>query len=248
MMPPNKIVCNRVDTLLKEQQEHEESLDTKSVSRQEIIRELEGLGIKASSFNQLSINELQELLKTVVHMVNESRQKRRTAKRAAGNSNTGEASAPVLSPVDKKILKTLLSSTGEISSLMLSRELDIPLSTVQRRRKRLEAEFLEASYSPKLEKLGWRVAMLFVHTEKGNTLSVGKEILSWKDSTVRVWRGIGAETTDIITEVIFKENRELLAIIERVKGLKGVTNLSWIELVATIGKNDQCFESIIEKM
>jgi DNA-binding Lrp family transcriptional regulator len=193
-------------------------------------------------FHQLSINELQDLLKTVMQMVNDSKQRKRNAKRG------DKEQTPVLSPVDKKILKTLLSSTGEISSLTLSRELDIPLSTVQRRRKRLEADFLEASYSPKLEKLGWRVAMLFVHTEKGNTLGVGKEILSWKDSTVRVWRAIGAETTDIITEAIFKENKDLMDIIERVKAIKGVTNISWIELVSTLGKNDQCFESIIDKM
>jgi DNA-binding Lrp family transcriptional regulator len=216
-------------------------LDTKSISRQEIIKELEGMGIKASAFHQLSINELQELLKTVTHIVSESRQKRRSGKR-------GEEHAPTLSPVDKKILKTLLSSTGEISSLTLSRELDIPLSTVQRRRKRLEADFLEASYSPRLEKLGWRVAMLFVRTEKGNTIGIGKEILSWKESTLRVWRAIGAETTDIITEVIFKDNKDLMHMIERVKAIKGVTNLSWIELVSTLGKNDQCYESIIDKM
>jgi DNA-binding Lrp family transcriptional regulator len=223
-------------------EESQGKLDTKSVSRQEIIKELETLGINASSFTQLSINELQDLLKTVMQMVNDSKQRKRTAKRGDKDQT------PVLSPVDKKILKTLLSSTGEISSLTLSRELDIPLSTVQRRRKRLEADFLEASYSPKLEKLGWRVAMLFVHTEKGNTIGVGKEILSWKDSTVRVWRAIGAETTDIITEAIFKENKDLMDIIERVKAIKGVTNISWIELVSTLGKNDQCFESIIDKM
>jgi len=223
-------------------EEEHGKLDTKSVSRQEIINELETLGINASSFHQLSINELQDLLKTVMQMVNDSKQRKRNAKRG------DKEQTPVLSPVDKKILKTLLSSTGEISSLTLSRELDIPLSTVQRRRKRLEADFLEASYSPKLEKLGWRVAMLFVHTEKGNTLGVGKEILSWKDSTVRVWRAIGAETTDIITEAIFKENKDLMDIIERVKAIKGVTNISWIELVSTLGKNDQCFESIIDKM
>jgi DNA-binding Lrp family transcriptional regulator len=223
-------------------EEQHGKLDTKSVSRQEIIKELETLGINASSFHQLSINELQDLLKTVMQMVNDSKQRKRNAKRG------DKEQTPVLSPVDKKILKTLLSSTGEISSLTLSRELDIPLSTVQRRRKRLEADFLEASYSPKLEKLGWRVAMLFVHTEKGNTLGVGNEILSWKDSTVRVWRAIGAETTDIITEAIFKENKDLMDIIERVKAIKGVTNISWIELVSTLGKNDQCFESIIDKM
>lgn len=223
-------------------EEPQGKLDTKSVSRQEIIKELETLGINASSFHQLSINELQDLLKTVMQMVNDSKQRKRSAKRGDKDQT------PVLSPVDKKILKTLLSSTGEISSLTLSRELDIPLSTVQRRRKRLEADFLEASYSPKLEKLGWRVAMLFVHTEKGNTIGVGKEILSWKDSTVRVWRAIGAETTDIITEAIFKENKDLMDIIERVKAIKGVTNISWIELVSTLGKNDQCFESIIDKM
>jgi hypothetical protein len=37
-------------------------------------------------------------------------------------------------------------------------------------------------------------------------------------------------------------------IIERVKTIKGVTSLSWVELVSTLGKNEQCYESIIDKM
>lgn len=92
-------------------EEQHGKLDTKSVSRQEIIKELETLGINASSFHQLSINELQDLLKTVMQMVNDSKQRKRNAKRG------DKEQTPVLSPVDKKILKTLLSSTGEISSL-----------------------------------------------------------------------------------------------------------------------------------
>jgi predicted transcriptional regulator len=47
-----------------------------------------------------------------------------------------------LSDVDKKMLQTLLASSGRVSSLALSRKLEIPLTTIQRRRKRLESEFL----------------------------------------------------------------------------------------------------------
>ncbi len=52
-----------------------------------------------------------------------------------------------LSDMDRKMLRLLLDSEGTIPTHELSLKLDIPLSTIQRRRKRLEEEYLIRHYS-----------------------------------------------------------------------------------------------------
>ena len=58
-----------------------------------------------------------------------------------------------LSDNDRKILKILLTPNGRISSKTLSKKFGIPTTTIQRRRRRLEKEFLIQSYFLDLERL-----------------------------------------------------------------------------------------------
>ena len=141
-----------------------------------------------------------------------------------------------LSEVDKKMLQTLLASSGRVSSLALSRKLEIPLTTIQRRRKRLESEFLEVDYSLRLDKLGWRNADLLISTSKGAAASIGKELLS-HNAITRVCRSIGEHTIDLHAQIVFKNNTELLNVIEWIKGLDGVRDVIWTEPVELVGKN-----------
>jgi len=142
-----------------------------------------------------------------------------------------------LTAVDKKMLQTLLASSGRVSSLALSRKLEIPLTTIQRRRKRLESEFLEVAYSLKLEKLGWRNADLLISTSRGKASYIGKELLT-HNSITRVCRSIGEHTIDLHAEIVFKDNTELLNGIEWIKSLDGVKDVVWTEPVELVGKKD----------
>ena len=155
-----------------------------------------------------------------------------------------EMSAKVQSPMslrrltetDKQILRSLLGSKGRISSVELARKLEIPLTTIQRRRKRLESEFLEVAYSLKLDKLGWRNADLLISTSKGVASVIGKELLT-HNSITRVCRSIGEHTIDLHAEIVFKNNSELLNTIEWIKSLDGVKDVVWTEPVEVVGKN-----------
>lgn len=51
-----------------------------------------------------------------------------------------------LSDIDKKLLQILLSPNGNSKSNIISKELGIPVTTIRRRRKRLESEFLKLHY------------------------------------------------------------------------------------------------------
>jgi DNA-binding Lrp family transcriptional regulator len=141
-----------------------------------------------------------------------------------------------LTETDKQILRSLLGSKGRISSVELARKLEIPLTTIQRRRKRLESEFLEVAYSLKLDKLGWRRADLLVSTYKGVASAIGKELLT-HNSITRVCRSIGEHTIDLHAEIVFKNNSELLNVIEWIKSLDGVKDVVWTEPVEVVGKN-----------
>lgn len=206
--------------------------------RQELKSKLQRNGIRASVLEQLSIRELEELAKVVDELVVEPEQAKKTA----------EHKKLMLSATDKKILKALLSSSGATSSLTLSRELDIPLSTVQRRRKKLESNFLEFYYQPKVDKFGWRVALIFVSMESGAANAVGNQLLSWRDSVIQVSRTMGGEAVDLVVQVVFLDNEDLIEVCDRIKAVTGVKNLFWIEMVAMMGKNTACFEKMIDSI
>jgi DNA-binding Lrp family transcriptional regulator len=135
-----------------------------------------------------------------------------------------------------------------MSSLTLSRELDIPLSTVQRRRKKLESNFLEFYYLPKVDKFGWRVAFVFVSIESGKANAIGGQLLSWRDSVIYISRTMGGEAIDLVVQVVFHDNEGLVEICDRIKAVPGVKNLFWTEMVSMMGKNTACFENMIDSI
>ena len=58
----------------------------------------------------------------------------------------------------------------------MCKKLEIPLTTIQRRRKRLEKEFLENDYTLLLEKFGWRRVDFFISTTDGKTDALANDL------------------------------------------------------------------------
>jgi DNA-binding Lrp family transcriptional regulator len=163
----------------------------------------------------------------------------------AKSHKLGLAKAPRLSDIDKKILRALLSSAGAVSSATLSDELGIPLSTVQRRRRRLESHLVDKSYTLRAESFGMRTAELFISTKNGSTSAVANKLLAlgaMVDSVVRV---IGDNCTNIILDVRFRTNPELLRVIEQIRSFNGVVAVSWIERIGVEGQNSEIWQGII---
>ena len=211
-----------------------------SESREELLNELRASGISTEPFNQFTIEQLEHLADRV-RSLNESKPAVDTRSMMRGTRG------PILTEVDKKMLQTLLASSGRVSSLALSRKLEIPLTTIQRRRKRLESEFLEVDYSLRLDKLGWRNADLLISTSRGAASSIGKELLS-HNAITRVSRSIGEHTIDLHAEIVFKNNTELLNVIEWIKGLDGVKDVVWTEPVELVGKKQPVPEQVLKEL
>jgi DNA-binding Lrp family transcriptional regulator len=137
-----------------------------------------------------------------------------------------------LSKVDRDLLKILLNPDGKQTSILLAKKLRIPHTTVQRRRKRLERQFLQLSYSLNLEQFGWHRVDLLIATKYGKTSSVAKQLLSY-DEVTYVGKSIGEHTIDVL---------------EKVKGLEGVEDTVWSEIVEVVGKKRSIPSSIIDQL
>lgn len=131
----------------------------------------------------------------------------------------------------------MLESEQRVSSSAMSKKLGIPTSTVQRRRKRLEKEYITASFSLNSKNFGWRNVDLLIGTERGATLQVGKELLKRPDIS-RVASMLGEHAINLKAEALVVNNAELVRLIEQVKAIDGVRDVLWCEVVETIGKNN----------
>ena len=75
-------------------------------------------------------------------------------------------------------------------------------------------------------------------------MNIGKELLKREEVTA-VFRTIGEHTIDMRAEIFVKDNRILLDLIEKVKAMKGVRDVVWTEVVATIGNKSPPAHALI---
>ena len=153
---------------------------------------------------------------------------------------------PVLTVVDKKILKILLTPDGKHSSKSLARKLGIPATTVQRRRKYLE-KMLTVSYTLCLKTFGWHKVDFLIATESGKTGLVGKELLK-RDEVIYVGKSIGQHTIDLRVETVLQDNSEILRMMELLKATPGIKDVVWTEIVEVVGRKMSIPAQIIDKL
>ena len=154
--------------------------------------------------------------------------------------------AVYLTPVDRKLLKTLLTPDGKHSSKSLAKKLGIPATTVQRRRKRLE-EFLAMNYTLDLGRFGWHKVDFLIATESGKTGLIGKSLLE-RDEVIYVGKSIGEHTIDLRVETILEDNSEILRMMELLKATKGIKDVIWTEIVEIVGRKMSIPAQIIDRL
>ena len=154
-----------------------------------------------------------------------------------------------LSQLDhRKILKILLTPNGHlISTKSISTKLGIPVTTIRRRRKRLESKFLKMQYVLDIEKFGWRRIDFFISIRNGLVNNVAKKLMDLNDVTY-VGKSIGEHTIDLRVESIVKDNVVLLDLLEQIKGMDGVRDAVWSEIVNVVGSKISIPNSIIDKI
>lgn len=153
-----------------------------------------------------------------------------------------------ISDLDRKLLKILLQPNGDLkSSKTLSAKLGIPITTVRRRRKRLESTFLKLHYVLDIEKFGWRRVDFFIAIRNGMVNTVASKLLD-SDEVTYVGKSIGEHTIDLRVETIVKDNASVLDVLEKIKAMDGVNDVVWSEIVSVVGRKISIPGSIIDKI
>lgn len=153
----------------------------------------------------------------------------------------------MLSSVDRKLLKILLVPNGRVSSKDLAKKLNMPETTIQRHRKRLEKSILKLYYTLDLTKFGWHRVDFFIATERGKTDAVAAELMNFEEVTF-VGKSIGQQTIDLHAQTILQGNAEILEMMERLKGMAGIKDVIWSEIVHVVGKKVSIPHHIIDRL
>lgn len=165
----------------------------------------------------------------------------------ASNQRPGRNNAPNnhISPnqkirideLDVKIIKELFNDPS-ITSTAIAEKHHEALSTIQRRRARLEQSLVKRAYTIDITKLGWRLADLSISVQKGVAKKIAQELVSSRRNNVIVATlRIGDPIVDIMANVFYKDSQELHELIESVKAIPNVTHVEWSEIVEMTESN-----------
>jgi DNA-binding Lrp family transcriptional regulator len=139
--------------------------------------------------------------------------------------------------IDINIIRELLAK-ADIKSVDIASKYKVPISTIQRRRKRLVDSILEKKYLIDITKRGLRTGIILANVERGKAKEVAKMILERHksnaiSSSIRI-----NDQNNVITEIIYNTSSELYNIIAQVKNIPYVSSATWSELVEVVGNND----------
>jgi DNA-binding Lrp family transcriptional regulator len=135
-----------------------------------------------------------------------------------------------------KIIEELVKNPNT-SSASLATKLGMPLSSLQRRRTKLERSVLIKTYHIDLKASGGKMGDIVVNVEKGKSKEVATNILKkYKSNVMSVSTRINSEH-NLAAQILYNDTAELHDLLENIKSIPYVTSLQWSEMVEMIGDN-----------
>jgi DNA-binding Lrp family transcriptional regulator len=127
---------------------------------------------------------------------------------------------------DVQILELLIQNQNNKD---ISTSLKIPLSTVQRRaRKLMEKGFVTSKNYIDYTKFGFRSGSIHIFLKNGNVDTILDKVSNLKGVTALE---VHIGNSDIIAEIVYKEGRDLLDLITKIKKMEGVERIVWSERI-----------------
>ena len=139
--------------------------------------------------------------------------------------------------IDINIIRELLAN-ADIKSIDIASKYKVPISTIQRRRKRLVDSILEKKYLIDITKRHLRTGIILANVKRGKAKEVAKMILERHKSNAISSSTRINDQNNVITEIIYNTSSELYNILEQVKKIPYVSSATWSELVEVVGNND----------
>jgi DNA-binding Lrp family transcriptional regulator len=138
--------------------------------------------------------------------------------------------------VNLKIIEELVKNPS-ISSSSLAAKLQIPPSSLQRRRAKLEKSILVKTYNINLKASGGKMGDIVINVDEGKSREVATNILKrYKSNVMSISTRINSEH-NVAAQIIYNDTAELHNLLENIKSIPYVTSLQWSEIVEIIGDN-----------
>ena len=132
----------------------------------------------------------------------------------------------IIDNIDKKIIELLLSNHDNSA---IAKKLKIPLSTIQRRtRKLFEKELVSTKVELNYQKLGYKRGLLHIYLQKGLMEQIGKSIVK-KRGMLSVSVHVG--NSDLVALFVYRDTKDLIETIGEIKEIVGVDRVLWSEEV-----------------
>jgi len=150
------------------------------------------------------------------------------------NSN----SRVLLDKVNKDIINELVADPYSTSE-RIAKRIDVPLSTVQRRRITLERSILNKTYGLDLGLLGWRIADLLIGIDKGDLRSTAKNIIQQNsENIISASLRIGSPEINMVAQIRYKSSQELHQVLQNIRALDTIGRVEWSELVEEVANDN----------
>lgn len=114
----------------------------------------------------------------------------------------------------------------------ISSTLKIPLSTIQRRTRRiLFSEIVKLEYIPNFKMLGIKKGLLHTYLRDGQLRKTAEKI-SEMEGILSVTIHVG--NSDVVSEFVYENSEDLVDIIAQIKQIQGVQQVVWSEEVSKL--------------
>jgi DNA-binding Lrp family transcriptional regulator len=139
---------------------------------------------------------------------------------------TNKPSIIRLDELDMKIVALLVSGKD---NKQIANEVKVPLSTIQRRTRRLfEKNTVKSRIEPNYRQLGFNKGVVHLYINNVDTMAVSQKLAEIQ-GVVSVSIHIG--NSDIVGDIIYRNSIEVLDLIAKCKRIEGVTKVVWSEEV-----------------
>lgn len=134
-----------------------------------------------------------------------------------------------LDRIDYEIISLLIPG---LENKAISKELGIPLSTVQRRtRNIIRNGLVDIRVQPNFKKMGVKKGLMHVYVRTGNIKETALEISKF-DGVLSSSVHVG--NSDVVAEFVYEDSEQLIDTIVKIKLLESVERVLWSEEVFTI--------------
>jgi DNA-binding Lrp family transcriptional regulator len=145
--------------------------------------------------------------------------------------------------IDYKIISLLIPG---LENKEISKELGIPLSTIQRRtRNIIKNGLVEIKIQPNFRRIGLKKGLLHIYTCAGSIKETALEISNF-DGVLSSSVHVG--NSDIVGEFVYEDSEQLLDTIVKIKRLESVERVLWSEEVFTISVDSNNIVRSFKKM